>query len=192
VQTPGRMRFFVAFWMLATAARASEPTLVEVQAAAARHAAGDPVEDGDRTSRLRASHLAPTVRGELIGKADDRTRRGEYRLAPLREDDVSEGRTWGVVVTWDLAQLVYSREEGQLALAHQHLARVRREVAIQAAKLWIERRRRCAALERLSGPLRREALLDLVRITAELDALTGGLYRQALNEAQERLAEEER
>jgi uncharacterized protein YjiS (DUF1127 family) len=186
------MKFFVAFWMLAGAARASEPTLVEVQAAAARHAAGDPVEDADRTSRLRASHFAPTVRGELIGKADDRTRRGEYRLAPLREDDASEGRTWGVVVTWDLAQLVYSREEGQLALAQQHLARIRREVAIQAAKLWIDRRRKCVALERLSGPPRREALLDLLRLTAELDALTGGLYREALKDAEEQLAEEER
>jgi uncharacterized protein YjiS (DUF1127 family) len=187
-----RMRFFVAFWMLGAAARASEPTLVEVQAAAARHAAGDPVEDADRASRLRASHLAPTVRGELIGKTDERTRNGEYRLAPLREDDASEGRTWGVVVTWDLAQLVYSREEGQLALAHQHLARIRREVAIQAAKLWIERRQKCAALGRLSGPLRHEASLDLLRITAELDALTGGLYREALQQAEEQLAEEDR
>jgi uncharacterized protein YjiS (DUF1127 family) len=186
------MRFFVAFWMLAAAARASEPTLVEVQAAAARHAAGDPVEDADRESRLRASHLAPTVRGEIVGKTDARTRRGEFRLAPLREDDASDGRTWGIVVTWDLAQLVYSREEGQLALAHQHLARIRREVAIQAAKLWIERRRKCAGLERLSGPLRREAFLDVLRITAELDALTGGLYREALKDVEEQLAEEER
>ncbi|MFL5279402.1 MAG: hypothetical protein ACJ79T_23240 [Myxococcales bacterium] len=186
------MRFFVAFWMLAAAARASEPTLVEVQAAAARHAAGDRVEDSDRASRLRASHFAPTLRGELIGKADDRTRRGEYRLSPLREDDASEARTWGVVVTWDLAQLVYSREEGQLALAHQHLARIRREVAIQAAKLWIERRRKGAALEKLTGPLRLEAFLDLLRITAELDALTGGLYRDALKDAEEQLAEEQR
>jgi uncharacterized protein YjiS (DUF1127 family) len=186
------MRLCVAFWMLAAAAQASEPTLVEVQTAAARHAAGTFADDADRTSRLRASRLAPTVRGELIGKTDERTRRGEFRLAPLREDDASEARTWGVVVTWDLAQLVYSREEGQLALAHQHLARVRREVAFQAAKLWIERRQKCAALLKLSGPLRREAHLDLLRITAELDALTGGLYREALAEAEERLAEEDR
>jgi hypothetical protein len=186
------MRFLVAFWMIATAASASEPTLLEVQAAAARHAAGDQADDADRTSRLRASHLAPTVRGEVLGRTDERTRSGEYRLAPLREDDASEGRTWGIVVTWDLAQLVYSREEGQLALAHQHLARVRREASIEAAKLWIERRQKCAALAKLGGPLRREAFLDLLRITAELDALTGGLYREALQESEERLAEVDR
>jgi len=186
------MRLFVAFWMLAAAARASEPTLVEAQAAAARHAAGTAADDADRTGRLRASHLAPTVRGELLGRVDDRTRRGEYRLAPLREDDASEGRTWGIVVTWDFSQLVYSREEGQLALAHQHLARVRREVALQAAKLWTERRQKCAALQKMSGPLRREAYLDLLRITAELDALTGGLYREALADVEGHLEEEER
>ena len=186
------MRLFVAFWMVSAAARASEPTLVEVQAAASRHAAGTGADDADRTGRLRASRFAPTVRGELIGKTDDRTRRGEFRLAPLREDDAAQARTWGVVVTWDLAQLVYSREEGQLALAHQHLARVRREVALQAAKLWIERRQKCAALQRLSGQMRREADLDLLRTTAELDALTGGLYREAVAEAEERLAEEDR
>jgi len=186
------MRLTVAIWMLAAAARASEPSLVETQAAAARHAAGTGADDADRTSRLRASHFAPTVRGELIGRADDRTRRGEYRLAPLREDDASEARTWGIVVTWDLAQLVYSREEGQLALAHQHLARVRREVAFQAAKLWIERRQKSASLQKLSGPLRRQVYLDLLCITAELDALTGGLYREALAEVEGQLVEEER
>jgi uncharacterized protein YjiS (DUF1127 family) len=186
------MRCVVAFWMLTGAAHAAEPTLVEVQAAAARHAAGEASDDVSRTSRLRASRLAPMLRGELIGKTDDRTRRGEYRLAPLREDNVSDARTWGIVLTWDLAQLVYSREEGQLALAHQHLARVRREAASQAAKLWIERRQKCAALQRLSGQMRREADLDLLRTTAELDALTGGLYREAVAEAEERLAEEDR
>ena len=48
------------------------------------------------------------------------------------------------------------------------------------------------ALQKLSGPLRREAYLDLLRITAELDALTGGLYREALAEAEGQLEEEDR
>ena len=65
-------------------------------------------------------------------------------------------------------------------------------MSFQAAKLWIERRQKCAALQKLSGPLRREAYLDLLRITAELDALTGGLYREALAEAEGQLEEEDR
>jgi hypothetical protein len=186
------MIVFVAFWMLAAAARASEPTLVEAQAAASRHAAGTPADDADRISRLRASRLAPTVRAQLLGRMDERTRRGEYRLAPLHEDNASEGRTWGIVLTWDFSQLVYSREEGQLALAHQHLARERREVALEVAKLWTERWQKCAALPKLTGPLRREAYLDLLRVTAELDGLTGGLYREALADAEAHLEEEDR
>jgi len=47
-------------------------------------------------------------------------------------------------------------------------------------------------LQRLSAPLRREAYLDLLRITAELDALTGGLYREALAETEAHLEEEDR
>src|SRR3954465_10360527 len=92
---PPLMAFFVSFWMLGAAVNVSEPTLVAVQAAAARHAAGDQAEDADRTSRLRASHVAPTVRGELIGKTDDRTRRGEYRLPPLRGEDAPATRPPG-------------------------------------------------------------------------------------------------
>jgi hypothetical protein len=189
-----RVRWTVAFWMLACAVRAAaaEPTLLEAQEAAARVAGGGVADDSSRTSRLRKSHLAPVVRGEILGKTDDRTRRGEFRLTPLREDDASAARTWSVTVTWDLAQLVYSREEGQLALAHQNLARVRREASSRAAELWVERRQKRAALEKLSGSARREALFELVRETAELDALTGGLYRDAVAEAEARLEREDR
>ena len=84
-------------------------------------------------------------------------------------------------MTWDFAQLVYSREESQLALAHVHLARVRREAAEKAAALWVERRQRCASLPALSGAARNEAALELLRVTAELDAVTGGLYRELLS-----------
>jgi len=64
-------------------------------------------------------------------------------------------------------------------------------VALQAAKLWTERRQKCAALQKLSGAVRREAYLDLLRVTAELDALTGGLYREAVAEAEAHLEEED-
>jgi len=54
--------------------------------------------------------------------------------------------TWSVTLTWDFAQLVYAREESQLALAHVHLARVRREAADRAASLWVERRQKRASM----------------------------------------------
>jgi hypothetical protein len=185
------MRWIVAIWMVAAGVRAAEPTLVEVTAAAAKTAAGEQSDDASRMARLRKSHLAPVVRAELVTKTDDRTRRGEFRLAPLVEDDAAVGHTWGIVVTWDLAQIVYAKEEGQLALAHQQLARVRREAQAKATQLWIERQRKCAALDKSTLALRHEAQLDLLRVTAELDGLTGGLYREILVEAESHLAEED-
>ncbi|HWE24316.1 MAG TPA: hypothetical protein VG496_10300, partial [Myxococcales bacterium] len=162
----------------AAVASAAEPTLLEVQAAASRTAAGLAAGDAERTARLRASHWAPVLRGGFVRRDDLRSRTGEYRGYPVREDDAFAAHTWAVTLTWDFAQLVYSREESQLALAHVHLARVRREAAEKAASLWIERRQKRASLGALSGAARREAALDALLISAELDALTGGLYRE--------------
>ena len=168
-----------------------EPTLIEVQAAAARTAAGSAAEDARRTARLRASHWAPVLRGDLLRKDDMRSRVGELRGYPLRQDDAGAAHTWAVTLTWDFAQLLYSREESQLALAHVHLARVRREAAEKAASLWVERRQTREALRSLAGPARREAALDALRLSAELDALTGGLYRDIVAREQAELEVEE-
>jgi hypothetical protein len=182
-----RAVFFL--WTVALVAAALEPTLDQAQSAAARRAAGEPATDAARTERLRHAHWAPVVRAELIDRADERSRRGEYRLAPIVEDDHGAVLTWGVTVTWDLAQVVYAREESQLALAHQHLARVRREARERAAVLWIERRRKRDALAATSAAGRREALFELLRTTAELDALTG-LYGDLLAEEEARIEAE--
>jgi hypothetical protein len=172
------------------AAAAVEPSLEQAQRAAERRAAGEAASDSARGERLRRAHWAPVVRAELIDRADERSRRGEFRLAPVVEDDHGAALTWGVTVTWDLAQLIYAHEESQLALAHQHLARVRREAAERAAALWIERRRKREALPAVAGSAaRREALFDLLRTTAELDALTG-LYAHPLAEEQARIEAE--
>jgi hypothetical protein len=170
---------------------AAEPTLLEVQAAAARTAAGVAADDAKRTDRLRASHWAPGLRAELLRKEDVRSRVGEVRGYPLRQDDAGAAHTWSVTLTWDFAQLVYSREESQLALSHVHLARVRREAAEKAASAWVERRQKRASLRDLSGPARRETALDALRLSAELDALTGGLYREIIAREQAELESEE-
>jgi hypothetical protein len=167
--------------LLCAAAALAEPALLDAQAAAQRAAGGTAAEDGARTARLRRSHWAPVVRAELLRRDDLRNRVGELRGYPLRQDDAGVANTWSITVTWDFAQLVYSREESQLALAHVHLARVRREAAEKAAALWVERRQRCASLPALSGGARTEAALELLRVTAELDAVTGGLYRELLS-----------
>jgi hypothetical protein len=170
-----------------------EPGLAEAQAAAARLAGGASAEDVSRTSRARNSHWAPVLRGQGVRRDDERSRRGEFRLAPLIEDDRAAGHTWAVTVTWDFSQVVYAREESQLALAHAHLARLRREAAERAGKSWVDRARARVSLAGLPpGPRRLEAQLELLRLTAELDALTGGLFRDALSREEAACAMEER
>jgi hypothetical protein len=175
--TAAQRRAVLGIVLLSAAVALAEPTLLDVQAAAARIAGGSASSDASRNARVRASHWAPVVRAGLVRKDDVRSRAGEYRGYPVREDDSAAAHTWAITLTWDFAQLVYAREESQLALAHVHLARVRREAAEKAAALWIERRQKRASLRELSGPARREAALEALRISAELDALTGGLYR---------------
>ena len=178
--TPAIARPVNGIALLCAAAALGEPALLEAQAAAQRAAGGTAADDAGRTARLRRSHWAPVLRGELLRRDDLRSRVGELRGYPLQQQDAGVANTWSVTLTWDFAQLVYAREESQLALAHVHLARVRREAAEKAAALWVERRQRRASLPALSGEALREASLELLRVTAELDAVTGGLYRDVL------------
>jgi hypothetical protein len=169
----------------------AEPTLGEAQEAAMRTSAGLAADDAARISRARAARWAPVLRAQAGFRDDERTRRGEVRLAPLIENDLGKSRVWAIVAQWDLAQLVYSRDEGQLALAHVHLARVRQKAAETAARLYEERWRRRVFLrlhaDAPPGELV-DPLLGLLRATAGLDALTGGLYREQLAQAEGDLA----
>jgi hypothetical protein len=161
---------------------ASEPGLLETQAAAARAAGGTDAEDASRVSRARLAHWAPQLRGQAQLKDDEKSRVGEFRLAPLREQDVGVGHAWAVVLAWDFSQVVYARDESQLALAHAHLSRLRREAAERAAQLFLERQRaRALWLSAPPGPARLELCFAELRITAQLDALTNGLFRDAVS-----------
>ena len=175
--SPGMVPFVLAVLLAA----AAEPALEETQQAAARNAAGDRGEDASRTLRARRAHWAPVVRAQLGFKQDERARRGVFRNAPLLEDDTADGRVLGIVLQWDFAQVVYGREESQLALAHAHLARLRTDAATQAARLWTQRRlKRLSLLSAPPGAPRLGPALELLGLTAELDALTGGLFHDAL------------
>src|SRR5467141_695189 len=168
--------FTLGVWLLATPAADPEPGLLETQEAAARAAGGSSAQDASRLARARAAHWAPQLRGQATARDDEKTRNGEYRLAPLHEQNVAVGHAWMLTLTWDLSQVIFAREETQLALAHLQLARVRRDAADRAAQLWIERRQAQALW---IAARTREPCFALLRATAGLVALTGGLFRDA-------------
>ena len=167
--------------IIAAAMAVAEPGLLEVQEAAARLAAGLSSEDASRESRSRAAHWAPQLRGQGGAKTSDELRTGQRYNAPLVEEDIGTGTNWSVLLSWDFAQVVFAREETQLALAHARLEQLRREARNKAAELWIDRKRALAVWAALpAGAPRAGACLTALRLTAQLEALTGGLYREAL------------
>ena len=168
--------------LAAPAGAGAEPGLLETQEAAAMLAGGSAAQDAARLARARASHWVPQVRSQATLREDDKTRNGEYRLTPLHEQDVFFGRVWVLALTWDLSQVIFAREETQLAQAHLQLARVRREASERAAHLWFERR---LARAHWLAARTRESCLGLLRATAALFAITGTLFRDALSQEEE-------
>ena len=162
-------------WLLAAPAGETEPGLLQTQEAAAKLAGGQSAADDGRVVRARMAHWAPQLRAQATAREDEKTRAGEFRLAPLLEHDLAAGRVWFVALTWDFSQLIFAREETQLALAHVQLARARRDAAERAAQLWIERQK-AHALWTAAGT--RDSCFALLRVTAALVALTG-LFREA-------------
>jgi hypothetical protein len=160
---------------------AAEPGLLDTQEAAARLAGGLAADDASRESRVRAAHWAPQLRGQGGGKVTDEMRTGQRYNAPLTEEDIGTGTNWSVLLSWDFSQLVFAREETQLALAHARLARIRGEAREKATALWIDRKRALALRTGMpAGAERAAACFALLRLTAQLDSATGGLFREAL------------
>jgi hypothetical protein len=170
---------------------AADPGLSATQEAAARMAAGAAAEDQSRESRARAAHWAPQLRAQANLRTTDENRAGVRYGSPLVEEDAGAAQTWSVLLAWDLSQVVFAKEETQLAVARARLAQLRRDARVRAAELWVDRQRellRFAAAPQ--GPQRASACLSALHLTAELDAFTGGLFREALEREEQVCASE--
>jgi hypothetical protein len=156
----------------------AEPGIVEIQEAAARVAGGAVAEAHGFARRARLSALLPRVTAEV--RREDHSSRvvglqGSGEVDYLR---LTPATAWVLRATWDLGELVAARGEVAAASAEGERARRRGEAVKRATVLFYERRRAQAALllDPPDGALERaEAELQVERLGAELDALTGGL-----------------
>lgn len=160
------------------ATAAGEPSIGEVQDAAARTADREVSEAEGFARRARAAALLPRLTVEA--RRDERS----YRVVGLQsagEVDYrheAPGSAILVRATWELGELVAARGEIAAAAAAEARARRRVEAVHRATALFFERRR--LQLELLLAPpesalARAEAELKVERLGAELDAFTGGL-----------------
>lgn len=168
-----------------------DPGLPETQEAAARIAAGVVAQDQSREARARASHWAPQLRAQGNLRTSDQNRAGVRYGSPLLEEDTSAVQTWSVMLAWDFSQVVFGKEETQLAVAQARLAQLRREARIRAAELWVDRKRELLRLAAAPpGAQRASICLSALHLTAELDAFTGGLFREAVEREEQACARE--
>jgi hypothetical protein len=160
---------------------AGEPSIAEVQAAAARHAEAATPDPAGLARRRRMAALLPRITAQV------RHEESAYRVTGLQgtsEVDYlrsSPGTSFSVLVTWELGDLVVATGEAAAAAAALARARRRDEAVREATALHFDRRQRLLAL--LADPppdarARIAAELELARVTAELDALTGGLLAE--------------
>jgi hypothetical protein len=155
-----------------------DPDVADVRAAAAREVDGGAASPQGWARRSRLAALLPRVTAEW--RHDEQA----YRVVGLQASGevdyqrLSPGTSFAVRASWDLGTLVAAREELAAGAAAAARAQRREEAVARATALFHERRR--ARLALLLAPpatalARAEAALALDRITAELDALTGGL-----------------
>jgi len=159
-------------------ATAGDPDVEEVQRAAAERAGADPDRLGWAERTRSAAWLPQIALHATRGQRDTRvvgvsgTLESDYlRYTP--SFDV------GVRAAWELDRLVFARDEPNAAWTASRLRERRDERVRQATRLYYQRRRLLLqlALEPPHEPLARAERENQVQeITAELDALTGGLF----------------
>jgi hypothetical protein len=158
---------------------AGDPDLGEVRAAAAREVESGGGSPRGWARRVRLAALLPRLTAEW--HHDEQA----YRVVGLQASGevdyqrLSPGTSFAVRATWDLGALVAAREELAAASAAAARAQRREDAVGRASALFHERRRARLALLLAPPPAalaRAEAELAVERMTAELDALTGGLF----------------
>jgi hypothetical protein len=157
---------------------AGEPTAGEVQAAAARRAESPP-DPASLPGRGRAAALLPRITAEFrYGESTTHTL-GLQGSGEVDYARFAPGSAFLLRATWDLGALLAPPGELAALAAAAERSRRRDEAVRRATALYFERARlRLALLLDPPGTARAwaEAEVELGRVTAELDALTGGLY----------------
>jgi len=158
---------------------AGDPPIGEVQRAAADHDGVAPDRLRTWVARPRSAHWLPRI--TLEASRTERDTRVVGVTGTVESDylRVNPSTQFGVRLSWDLDQLLFSRDEPAAAWTASRLIDRREERVRRATRLYFQRRRLLVqlALDPPGPPLlRAERENQVDEITAELDELTGGLF----------------
>jgi hypothetical protein len=158
---------------------AADPPIAEVQRAAAEHDGVDPERLRAWVARPRSAHWLPRLSVEASRTERDTRVVGVTGTVESDYLRLNPSTQYGIRLSWDLDQLVFSRDEPAAAWTASRLIDRREERVRRATKLYFQRRRLLVqlALEPPREPRERADRENQVdEITAELDELTGGLF----------------
>jgi len=156
------------------------PTIAEVQRAT-EQAALVRLEDLDGwRGRARASAWLPELGVSYQRNVGEIDTLGIQSNLGIDSHDVEDVSRYGVRATWQLGQLVFSREEVAAAKAALEVQRDRQQLVAHVTELyfeWLRLRARCSG-----ESLPAASALDLAEVTAKIDALTSGFLSRRLAE----------
>jgi hypothetical protein len=158
---------------------AGDPPIAEVQRAAAAHDGVDPDRLRAWVARPRSAHWLPRI--TLDASRTERDTRVVGVTGTVESDylRLNPSTQFGIRASWDLDQLVFSRDEPAAAWTASRLIDRREERVRRATRLFFQRRRLLVqlALDPPREPAQRAERENQVdEVTAELDELTGGLF----------------
>ena len=158
----------------------AEPRLEQVRAAALRYAGlhKNPWQGWTRRARLAGLLPVLTLRTTSGAHEDEDLSRASTGTQSLKRGN-DRDFSFEVKAVWRLDRLLFDSSELRAVEMAQRLRRTRRATAAQVTSLFFERRRLVIEWFLASGS-QRTTELNIATVTAQLDALTGGYYRQAL------------
>lgn len=175
---------------------AHEPTIAQIHAWTLRHARLDArtIEGLWRASRTFAALPQLTVEYRLKDGWDQDFRYVDERGAALESVDqpafallddggADQDAQYTIRARWELSDLIFSSERVRVLAETQDAVKLRDQLLAEATRLYFDRRRIQAEMllaprPDLHGRVRDE--VELLELTARLDALTGGAFGRAL------------
>lgn len=164
---------------------ASEPSVVDVQQAAARYARVNPQAYDSWLSAANLAYILPrNLRGRVRSTNDDQrdVRTSSGAISDLVS--VDEQAQYELTADWDLTRLVFNRDQITAARQIERIVNQREDILTTVNKLYFARRQLQVEMELEQGGSVERAIKSQLRIdalTADLDALTGGWFSKQLS-----------
>lgn len=162
-----------------------EPTIREVQEMAIEYAEVSPekIRRWRRAASVRA--ILPRLSVDYNESFDDnieiyKNSTTSYAVRGPRE----RGNDWGVDLTWDLSELIWSDAQTAIDVRSKLMVQLRDDILEDVTRLYFERKRLILELEKRKNELEMKKISEksirIEELTGYIDALTGGRFSDSL------------